>query len=214
MIDESIKNSLNGLRQLKGFQMPKVGMEPIRRAALVKATIDEIGAVGNLDVTVSNIAKRAGMSSALAHHYFGGKEQIFLAAMQHTLAVYAAEVRGALRAANGHRARLEAVIHASFGSTNFQPQVIAAWLNFYVLAQTSPEAHRLLRIYQRRLHSNLMHDLRPLIGAGAVAAARRIAGLIDGLYVRQALVRGGAVATDPAHEAIAQLHMELEGRPQ
>ena len=67
--------------------MPKLGMEPIRRAALVKATIDEIGAVGNLDVTVSNIAKRAGMSSALAHHYFGGKDQIFLAAMRHTLAV-------------------------------------------------------------------------------------------------------------------------------
>ena len=60
--------------------MPKIGMEPIRRAALVKATIAEIGEVGTLDVTVSQIAKRAGMSSGLAHHYFGRKEQIFLAA--------------------------------------------------------------------------------------------------------------------------------------
>ncbi|MDG1319155.1 MAG: TetR family transcriptional regulator, partial [Paracoccaceae bacterium] len=51
--------------------MPKVGMEPIRRAALVKATIAEIGEAGTLDVTVSQIAKRAGMSSGLAHHYFG-----------------------------------------------------------------------------------------------------------------------------------------------
>ena len=58
--------------------MPKVGMEPIRRAALVKATIAEIGEAGTLDVTVSQIAKRAGMSSGLAHHYFGGKDQIFL----------------------------------------------------------------------------------------------------------------------------------------
>ncbi|NBT31880.1 MAG: TetR family transcriptional regulator, partial [Rhodobacteraceae bacterium] len=65
--------------------MPKLGMEPIRRAALVKATITEIGVQGSLDVTVSQIAKRAGMSSALAHHYFGGKEDIFLAAMRHTL---------------------------------------------------------------------------------------------------------------------------------
>ena len=48
--------------------MPKIGMEPIRRAALVKATIAEIGRAGSLDVTVSQIAKRAGMSSALAHH--------------------------------------------------------------------------------------------------------------------------------------------------
>ena len=42
--------------------MPKLGMEPIRKAALVKATITEIGRVGSLDVTVSQIAKRAGMS--------------------------------------------------------------------------------------------------------------------------------------------------------
>ncbi len=194
--------------------MPKLGMEPIRRAALVKATIDEIGAVGNLDVTVSNIAKRAGMSSALAHHYFGGKEQIFLAAMRHTLGVYAAEVRGALAKATGHRARLEAVISASFGSTNFQPQVIAAWLNFYVLAQTSPEAHHLLRIYQRRLHSNLLYDLRPLIGTKADAAAQRLAGLIDGLYLRQGLARTMPTDTDATAQVLALLHIELTGRPQ
>ena len=77
--------------------MPKVGMEPIRKAALVKATITEIGRAGSLDVTVSQIAKRAGMSSALAHHYFGSKEEIFLAAMRHILSLYGAEVRGALR---------------------------------------------------------------------------------------------------------------------
>ena len=65
--------------------MPKVGMEPIRRDALVKATIAEIGAAQSLDVTVGQIARRAGMSSALAHHYFGGKDQIFLAAMRYIL---------------------------------------------------------------------------------------------------------------------------------
>ena len=71
--------------------MPKVGMEPIRRDALVRATIAEIGAAGSLDVTVSRIAKRAGMSSALAHHYFGGKDQIFEAAMRQILRDYSAE---------------------------------------------------------------------------------------------------------------------------
>ena len=59
--------------------MPKLGMEPIRRDAIVRATIAELGSKKSLDVTVSQIAKRAGMSSALAHHYFGGKDQIFLA---------------------------------------------------------------------------------------------------------------------------------------
>ena len=72
--------------------VPKVGMEPIRRSALVQATIAEIGAAGSLDVTVGQIARRAGMSTALAHHYFGGKDQIFLAAMRHILTEYATEV--------------------------------------------------------------------------------------------------------------------------
>ena len=192
--------------------MPKLGMEPIRRAALVKATIDEIGASGTLEITVSKIAKRAGMSSALAHHYFGGKEQIFLAAMRHTLTVYGAEVRGALAMADDNMSRLQAIIRAGFTNSNFRCEVIAAWLNFYVLAQSNPEAQRLLTIYQRRLHSNLVYNLRPLVGERADAAAERIAGLIDGLYLRQGLNQNddsGAVATG---HVLALLQAELENR--
>ena len=63
-----------------------------------------------MDVTVSQIAKRAGMSSALAHHYFGSKEQIFPAAMRHILSLYGAEVRGALVMAKTPRQRIEAIV--------------------------------------------------------------------------------------------------------
>ena len=191
--------------------MPKLGMEPIRRAALVEATIHEIGAQGSLDVTVGAIAKRAGMSSALAHHYFGGKEQIFLAAMRHTLTIYGAEVRGALSMSNGARARVEAIVHASFSSSNFRPEVIAAWLNFYVLAQTVPDAKRLLTIYQARIRSNLVHALRPLIGARAPEVASRIAALIDGVYLRQSLVKSVPDQSDAAQQVIAYLNFELKG---
>ncbi len=167
--------------------MPKLGMEPIRRDALVKATISEIGRAGSLDVTVAQIAKRAGMSSGLAHHYFGGKDQIFIAAMRHILGIYGAQVRGALAVAKGPRARLEAIIRASFEAGNFRSEVISAWMNFYVQAQTSEGAKRLLHVYQARLHSNLLHGLRPLVGARAPMLADNIAALIDGLYIRHAL---------------------------
>jgi len=174
--------------------MPKVGMEPIRRAALVKATIAEIGEAGTLDVTVSQIAKRAGMSSGLAHHYFGGKDQIFLAAMRHTLALYAAEVRGALSMACTPQDRIGAIVRASFAPSHFQRDVIAAWLNFYVLAQSSQQARYLLGIYQRRLQSNLIFALRPLVGSRSVDVAEQLAGMIDGLYLRQSL---GQTLADP-----------------
>jgi len=181
--------------------MPKVGMEPIRKAALVKATIVEIGRAGSLDVTVSQIAKRAGMSSALAHHYFGSKEDIFLAAMRHILSLYGAEVRGALSVAGqGPEARLHAILRASFSPGNFRREAVGAWLNFYVLAQTVPEARRLLKVYQGRLRSNLLFCLRPLVGARAEAAAGAMAALVDGVYLREALKEGppdsvAAVAT-------------------
>jgi TetR/AcrR family transcriptional repressor of bet genes len=171
--------------------MPKLGMEPIRKAALVKATITEVGRAGSLDVTVSQIAKRAGMSSALAHHYFGSKEQIFLAAMRHILTLYGAEVRGALAAAEGPKGRLQAIVRASFATSSFRREVIGAWLNFYVLAQTVPEARRLLAIYQRRMQSNLVHSLRPLVGLRAGEVARALGAMIDGVYIREAL-KGGA----------------------
>ena len=170
--------------------MPKLGMEPIRRDALIKAAIIEIGQTGSLDVTVSRIAKRAGMSAALAHHYFGSKEQMFLAAMRHVLSVYGAEIRGALTAAENSQARLRALVLISFTGSNFRREVVAAWLNFYVMAQRQPEAARLLRIYQARLRSNLRHALRPLVGTRCTSLAEGVAAMIDGVYLHEALGTG------------------------
>ena len=181
--------------------MPKLGMEPIRKEALVKATIYEISRTGSLDVTVSQIAKRAGMSPALAHHYFGSKEDMFLAAMRHILTLYGAEVRGALAVAEGPHGRIEAILRASFSPGNFRREAVGAWLNFWVLAQTVPAAKRLLAIYQGRLRSNLRAALRPLAGGRTEDIAESLGALIDGLYLREVLKSGppdGAAAVDMA----------------
>ncbi len=181
--------------------MPKLGMEPIRRSALVEATIHEIGERGTLDVTVSQIARRAGMSSALAHHYFGSKEQMFAAAMRHILTIFGAEVRGALIMANTPRDRIEAVVRASFAPAQFRSEMVSAWLNFYVQAQKSDEAQRLLNIYQRRVRSNLNHAFRQIAGDNARTLTRGLAAMIDGLYIRQAL-RADPIAPQTAIDVL------------
>lgn len=189
--------------------MPKVGMEPVRRKALVEATIHEIGRAGTLDVTVSQIAKRAGMSSALAHHYFGGKTQIFMAAMRHILSRYGVEVRRRLKKAKSPEERLRALIDANFAPSNFREEVISAWMNFYVLAQNEDEARRLLNVYYRRLHTNLLHELRPLMGEGAPEAARRLEALIDGVYLRQSLRQDRPDPVAASGLVLGCLEMEL-----
>lgn len=171
--------------------MPKVGMEPLRRRALIDATISAIGERGSLDVTMSEIAGRAGVSSALAHHYFGAKEELLQATMRHLLAELNADTRHALAVASSPRERVLAVISVNFSDKQFRPDTIAAWLAFYVEAQKSTALRRLLRIYARRLHSNLMSGLCQLMPRdSADQAAEGIAALIDGLYIRRALKDG------------------------
>ncbi len=177
--------------------MPKVGMEPIRRKALIDATIAEIGEAGSLDVTVTQIAKRAGMSSGLAHHYFGSKEQIFLAAMRHILRSYGDHVRGELAKVSQPKDRLETIIAASFHPLNFTDEAISAWLNFYVYARTTPDAKRLLEVYGRRLHSNLMSNLTRLLSRPrAEHVAQGLAAMIDGFYIRHALQENAPIRSE------------------
>jgi TetR/AcrR family transcriptional repressor of bet genes len=189
LIDESIKNDPEGKSKKKsGKTVPKVGMEPLRRAALVDAAIAEIGEAGSLEVTVSQIARRAGVSSALAYHYFGTKDQIMLAAMRHILTSFGRRVRAELVEAQTPRERLNAIIAASFDEDEFAPEVVSSWLTFYVRSQNSEGARRLLRVYTRRLHSNLVHELGQLTNAAnAHVVAAGLAAMIDGVYIRQAL---------------------------
>ncbi|MDB2407243.1 transcriptional regulator BetI [Jannaschia sp.] len=171
--------------------MPRIGMEAPRRAALVDATIAEIGACGSLDVTVGSIARRAGVSSALAHHYFGSKDRILTAALRHLLRELSAAHRRERQSARTPRAQLSAVVRACFAPEGFRPDAVAAWLAFYVSAQKGGEARRLLRVYRGRLRSNLLAALRPLTDRPG-DLAETAAALIDGHYIREAL-RDGSV---------------------
>jgi len=171
--------------------MPKIGMEPLRRRALIDATISAIGERGSLDVTMSDIAGRAGVSSALAHHYFGAKGELLQATMRQLLADLGADATAALSRSRTARERLSAVIAVNFSAGQFRQEIVHAWLAFYVEAQKSAELRRLLRVYARRLHSNLMSGLLPLMSRhDAERMAEGIAAMIDGLYIRRALRDG------------------------
>lgn len=179
--------------------MPRIGMEPVRRKALIAAAIDAIHARGMAQVTVGEIARRAGVSAALAHHYFGGKDQLLLATMRHLLSELGEEVQSRLAAAKNPQERISAIVRGNFAPCQFRPAVISAWLAFYVLAQNDVEARRLLRIYTRRLESNLLHALRALTTRQRAASiAEMTAALIDGAWIRRSLADGGPDAEGAA----------------
>lgn len=168
--------------------MPKVGMEAQRRRSLIDATVDAIHERGYSDVTMAQIAKRAGVSGGLVHHYFGSKDQLLAATMRHLLTELGRAIRENLAKAETPRERISAIIAGNFAVDQFQPAVIAAWLAFYVQSRTTESNSRLLRIYAARLASNLTYNLRFFL---ARSEARRIAegtaSMIDGVWIRQAL---------------------------
>ena len=193
--------------------MPRIGAEPARRRELILAALNAIGETGSLDVSVKQIANKAGMSSALAFHYFGGKSEIVSETMRFLLSELTTSLRNELKGKSDPLARLEAIVEASFSASQFKRKTIAAWLVFYVHAYSSKSAARLLNIYTRRLESNLVHAYRQLIPdlPRAKQAAEASAAMIDGVYIRHALRKSGP----DRHEAIkickSQIAAQLAG---
>ena len=168
--------------------MPKLGMAPIRRKQLVEAAIAVIHEMGFANATVARIARRAGLSSGLVHHYFEDKDDLLFTTMRHLLAELRADAVARLAGAREPRQRLCAIIDACFGEAQFEEQVFSAWLALYGNARHSERLRKIVILYHRRLKSSLVHELRRLVPeAEAPRLADGIGSMIDGLWLRYAL---------------------------
>jgi TetR/AcrR family transcriptional repressor of bet genes len=172
--------------------MPKLGMPPIRRDQLIRATFETIDRVGLADATIVEIAGRAGLSTGIISHYFGGKDGLLNAAMRQILR----ELRDAVAqcetaAGKSPRARLQAIIDGNFDPTQVSATAMRVWLTFWAASMHYAQLRRLQHANDRRLYSNLSyHFQRALPRESARAAARGLAAMIDGLWLRGSLSGG------------------------
>jgi TetR/AcrR family transcriptional repressor of bet genes len=137
-------------------------MEPLRRKCADRGDRSRRSAsAATLDVTMSEIAGRAGVSSALAHHYFGAKDDLLArddaARCLSDLRIDTSSARGFDRQPTARAPACRPIIAVNFSAEAVPAgDVIAAWLAFYVEAQRSPALRRLLRdLRAHRLQSNL-----------------------------------------------------------
>lgn len=187
--------------------MPKLGMGPIRRKQLVDAAIGAIHEHGFGNATVARIARRAGLSPGIVHHYFSDKEELLFETMRSLLSELRRDTVARQRNAATPKQRVNAIIEASFGESQFNEQVFSAWLALYGNARYSASLQRILVIYHRRLRTNLMYDLAKLMDRGRAAClAEGMAAMIDGLWLRYALTGG---PEDPEHpRSLARSYFE------
>ncbi|SFH78029.1 transcriptional regulator BetI [Modicisalibacter xianhensis] len=173
--------------------MPKLGMEPIRRRQLIQATMEAIDEAGLADATVARIARRAGVSAGIISHYFGGKDGLLEATMRKILGDLGEAVSSRrAKASDTPRAHIRAIIDGNFDRSQVSQSVMKTWLAFWASSMHRNDLQRLQYVNDRRLYSNLCYQFRRCLPRSeARDAARGLAALIDGLWLRGALAPEG-----------------------
>ncbi|MDP9938602.1 transcriptional regulator BetI [Ectopseudomonas alcaliphila] len=191
--------------------MPKVGMQPIRRSQLIAATLEAVDQVGMADASIAYIARLAGVSNGIISHYFNDKNGLLEATMRHLMQALSKAVgarRRALRE-DSPRAHLKAMIDGNFDDSQVSGPAMKTWLAFWASSMHQPALRRLQRVNDHRLYSNLCGQFhRALPRDQARFAARGLASLIDGLWLRGAL-SGEAFDTEQAR-SIAYDYLDLQ----
>lgn len=169
--------------------MPKVGMKDTRKQQLIEATMQSISELGMQNTTIVSISKRAGMSSGIISHYFGGKQGLIEAALRFLLEQLGKELRERMAKTDGSpQQRLNCIIESNF--SGFQRSELAAhtWLSFWARSVHEPGLKRLQQINNARLYSNLRYSFAQVLAPQAATdAARQTAAMIDGFWLRSAL---------------------------
>ncbi|GAC12240.1 TetR/AcrR family transcriptional regulator, transcriptional repressor of bet genes [Paraglaciecola chathamensis S18K6] len=163
-------------------------MQPVRRQQLIDATIESVAELGLRATTINSISKKAGLSSGIISHYFGGKQGLIEATVRYLLSNLKQSLLGGLKADTTPEQRLMLIVEANFSRLQQQSDATKTWLSFWAQSMHDIELHRLQNVNSRRLCSNLACSFRQLMSVeDARVAAELSAAMIDGLWLRAVL---------------------------
>lgn len=175
----------------------------LRRQQIIDAALEALAEVGIVELTFNEVARRAKISAALIVHYFGDKEALLEAAFRSVARRLNGYAAAKVRLGVGPRARIEALVEAHLGHSEFVEGTARVWLSFWGQALYAPRLARVQRAHQQRMLSNLRHDLRLLVEASEVSRmAETIAAMIDGVWLRAAMSGGSTLQSGLARDLI------------
>ncbi len=183
--------------------------EDIRRRQLIEATVEAIADVGFHAATILEIAGRAGVSAGLVAFYFRDKNGLLEATLRWLAVQLSNNLIALQRQATTPRARLQAVVDATLGPSQFERRTSSVWLAFWAQVPVVPRFARIQRIYEARLASNLRAGWRShpalarLDREMSIRLAATTAAMIDGLWLRATLSTDGRAASDARAAATA-----------
>jgi AcrR family transcriptional regulator len=144
---------------------PKLGVAPVRREQIVRATIRCLARDGYAGLTMKRVAGEAGVSQGILHYYFRDKAAMLAAAALRVTADLdrrvAAEARGARDARGWLRALIRACLRTAVDDRDFWRVFVEFWGEAF--------HDRRLAAVNRRAYARA----RDLIGAGLAEGVAR-----------------------------------------
>ena len=137
--------------QPKAAPPPRTQSRDTRRSQLIEATIATLADRGFSRTTLTEVARRAGLSHGLVLFHFQSKENLLAETLDHLSDEYRTNWQSALAAAGlAPEAQLRALVMADFAPTVCTPDRLASWCAFWGESQSRP-------LYQARCGANDEH---------------------------------------------------------
>jgi len=133
---------------------------PVRRQALIEATIECLKRYGHDGLSIRTISAQAGVSVGLINHHFPNKNELVAAAYRHINALLIAGMQAAVaHAGKSPRARMRAFLEAWFSAPSLDADALAVWVVFWGLYRHS----RLIQRVHRETYQDYVNLLRGLL---------------------------------------------------
>ena len=164
--------------------MPKVGMEPERRAEATNAALACMCDMGIDHITLEMVAERAGFSKGIVAYYFKTKKQLILESLKAFLSSYQQKSKAGITAGMQPRDMLDVIVETSLPLLNAQD---ASEINVSTLDGADkiclPE-QKLARLFVQFVAKAVTdEEVLAVMREAYISDTRSIAGLIN--YIKQ-----------------------------
>jgi AcrR family transcriptional regulator len=162
--------------------LPKLGIEPFRRAQIREAAVRLIARNGFYGTTLRDVAAAAEVSKGTIHHYYDSKLSMLTDTLVYVSEGNLARMEKATAAATGGEAKLRALIRASIhDNTRDARDAQCVWIWALAEAIGSEEVRRVVQDRRAVFQSMIAGLLRQMDGAASLGtpALRTLAAKID-----------------------------------
>jgi AcrR family transcriptional regulator len=190
--------------------MPKLGMEPIRRAAVINAALLCIGEKGTGGITLDLVAQRAGCSKGVVAYYFKSKQGLVLECLKAFFTYYGVKIAGDIRQGMSAAAMLQTVVNHSLpplGEAREEPELNVSplegpeamhipadmkaklFIQFFSLAMTDMQAQEAIT----EIYGKDVKGIAQLVGYGVQSGEMRVQDPAESAYTLLAMMVGLSV---------------------